>query len=97
MPPAASTAVAPAPHRARWQRDALGLSLTAAGVVVAATGGALFGVAEVRFDHSARSYQDYVDARSAPTLYALGIGGLALGGALVVAGVVRLAVVGAHR
>jgi hypothetical protein len=64
---------------------------------VAATGAALFGVAETRLDDAAAGYQMYADARSAPTLQAIGIGGLALGGVLVVAGVVRLAVVGARR
>jgi len=98
MPPPTTTAVAPSPPRAhRWQRDALGLSLVGVGVAAAATGGALFGVAESRLVDAADSYQQYADARNAPTLRAVGIGGLALGGALVVAGVVRLAVVGARR
>ena len=57
----------------------------------------LFGVAQTRLDDAANGYQQYADARSAPTLRAVGIGGLALGGALVVAGVVRLVVVGARR
>ena len=97
VPPATPTAVAPAPRRHRWQRDALGLSLVGVGVAAAATGGALFGVAESRLDAAADSYQMYADARSAPTLRAVGIGGLALGGVLVVIGVVRLAIVGARR
>jgi tetratricopeptide (TPR) repeat protein len=98
VPPSTPTAVAPAPAPLnRWQHDALGLSLVGVGVAAVATGGALFAVAETRLNDAAGSYQQYADARSAPTLQAVGIGGLALGGALVVAGVVRLAVVGARR
>jgi len=93
--PAPTTVASSPPHRKRWQRDALGLSLVGVGVAVAATGGALFGVAESRLDAAAASYQDYADARSAPILRAVGIGGLGFGGVLVVIGVVRLALVGA--
>ncbi len=95
--PSMPTIVAPPPPRARWRHDALGLSLIGVGVAAAATGAALFGVAETRLDDAADGYQQYADARGAPTLRAVGIGGLALGGVLVVAGVVRLAVVGARH
>lgn len=98
VPGSTSTAVAPAPaRRNRWQRDAVGLSLVGVGLAAVATGGTLLGVAEARLNDAAASYQQYADARGAPTLQAVGIGGLALGGVLVVAGVVRLAVVGARR
>jgi tetratricopeptide (TPR) repeat protein len=95
--PAPTTVASAPPRRARWQHDALGLSLLGAGAAVAITGGVLFGVAESRLDAAGDGYQQYADARSAPTLRAVGIGGLALGGVLVVVGVVRLALVGARR
>lgn len=95
--PAPTTVASAPPHRARWQRDALGLSLLGVGVAAAATGGALFGVAESRLNAAADSYQAYSDARGASTLRAVGIGGLALGGVLATIGVVRLAIVGARH
>jgi tetratricopeptide (TPR) repeat protein len=95
--PAPTTVASAPPHRARWQRDALGLSLLGVGAAAAVTGGVLFGVAESRLDAAAGSYQQYADAQSAPTLRGVGIAGLALGGVLVTVGVVRLAVVGARH
>ncbi len=93
-PAAPAPAAAPS---ARWSRDALGLSLGGIGIAGAAVGGALMGVAHARGAAAGGSYQAYADARSAPTWWTAGVVTLAVGGALVVAGVVRLAIVAARR
>ena len=77
-----------------WRRDPLGASLTALGLAGLAAGGALVGVAVNQLDHAGDSYQRYADARSAPTLRTAGLVTLSVGGALVVAGVLRWALVG---
>jgi tetratricopeptide (TPR) repeat protein len=94
--PAPRPPAPPAAAAARWYRDALGLSLVGVGLAGGAAGGALAGIAHARLDAAGDSYQKYADARSAPTLWTAGIVTVSVSGALIVAGAVRLAVVGAR-
>ncbi|HEX9100895.1 MAG TPA: tetratricopeptide repeat protein, partial [Polyangia bacterium] len=94
--PAAPVATPSPPTRARWYRDSLGWALVGGGLAVGAGGGVLLGVAHARLDAAADSYQRYADARTAPAQWTSGVVTASLGGALVVVGVVRLAVVAAR-
>src|SRR5205807_10031921 len=80
-----------------WHRDALGWSLTAVGLAGIAAGGALVGVARARADAAGDSYQQFADARNAPTLWTGGIVTLAAGGALTLGSIIRFGVVAARR
>jgi tetratricopeptide (TPR) repeat protein len=98
LPPPPVPLVQPAPpHRGPWIADPLGVTLSVAGLAGVAAGGALLGIAELRLDDAANSYQQYADARSAPTLWIGGVVALAAGGALILGGIVRYAVVAKHR
>lgn len=103
-PPAPKPAPAPTPApaarqpaRPHWTHDALGWSLLGAGAAAGAAGGALMGVAHARLDAAGDGYQQYADAQGAPTLWTAGVITVSVGGALVVGGVVRLAVVAARE
>ena len=96
-PVAAPPAPAPAARRARWSHDAVGWSLVGVGLAAGGAGGAMMGVAHAQLDAAGDSYQRYADARDAPTLWTAGVVTVSVGGALVVAGVVRLAVVAARE
>jgi hypothetical protein len=80
-----------------WHRDPLGATTLALGLVGVAAGGVLLGVAAWRLDGASASYQQYADARGAPTLWTAGVVTLAVGGALVATGVIRFAVLGSRR
>lgn len=88
------------PARARpAARDAWGHALTWSGVAVAGVGAGLLGEAHHRRaeGEEARDEQAYRDAlQGAPALSRAGIGLLAGGGALVVAGVIHFAIVAAR-
>jgi tetratricopeptide (TPR) repeat protein len=93
-PPVAATVRArPRP----WYRDSVGWTLTASGVAAIAAGGALVGVARARLDASNDSYQSYADAQTAPALWTGGIVALSVGGAILIGGIIRLAVVAARH
>jgi hypothetical protein len=87
----------PPPRRPPWYRDAIGDTLTVLGLAVIGGGAAVWGVAEQQIDF-ARSQSNYgafveqaLSHPYAPTERAIGIGAVAAGGALVVAGIVRYA------
>ncbi len=92
--------VDPAPPRpASWRRDAAGWSLVAIGLAASAAGAALLGVAAATdADAPDRpSHQGFRDAIARAQLeQRAGIGVLAAGGALLLGGVIRLAVVAAR-
>lgn len=86
----------PAPKPRVWWRDAAGHALLWSGVAIAATGGGLLGEGLARRNRAedADSEEEYRDARKGgETLYLVGIPLLSVGGALVIASIVRFAVV----
>jgi len=99
--PASTTPPPPSPPsrptRARWSHDALGWSLVAVGLAAGGAGGAMMGVAHARLDEAGDSYQAYADAAGAPALWTAGVVTVSVGGALVVGGVVRLAIIAARE
>lgn len=88
-----------APSRPTWRRDAAGWSLFATGLAAAAVGAGLLGAAAAT-DGDAASQPDHQRFRDAIARAQLeqraGIGVLAAGGALLLGGVVRLAIVAAR-
>jgi tetratricopeptide (TPR) repeat protein len=83
----------PPPPKRSWIRDPLGGVLTAIGLAGVATGGALIGVARDEGAHAGDSYQRYADAQNAPALWTGGVVTLSVGGALILGGIIRYAVV----
>ena len=78
----------------KWYHDPVGGVLTGLGVAGVAAGGALLGVSASRAGDvgTEDTNQDYLDARrSATTLRNAGAGVLSVGGALLIAGIVRYA------
>jgi hypothetical protein len=99
-PPSRATPPRDLPSRERWRRDPVGWSLVGVGAAALATGGALVGVAAWRDDRAEGSgtHQDFLDEVDRALLeQRIGIGLLAAGGAIAVAGAVRLAIVGRGR
>jgi tetratricopeptide (TPR) repeat protein len=86
-------APAPPPKRSSWIRDPLGGVLTTIGLAGVATGGALIGVARDEGAHAGDSYQRFADAQNAMSLWTGGVVSLSVGGALILGGIVRYAVV----
>ena len=79
-----------------WYKDPVGGVLVGIGVAGVVTGGALMGVASSRAKSvgDADTNQDYVDAKdSAKTLNTGGVVALSVGGALLVGGIIRYAIV----
>jgi hypothetical protein len=102
-PPVVSTPERDAPPveapRKSVAKDALGHALVWPGVAVLGAGAAMLGVAHTQGDHAdeaadEQAYRDRLGA--APELSQAGIALAAVGGALVVAGIVRFAVLGAR-
>jgi tetratricopeptide (TPR) repeat protein len=92
-----TTREAPAPSRS-WARDPLAISLTAIGVAGLAAGATMVGVARVEASQAGDSYQQFADARNAPSLWTGGVVTLSVGGALIAGAVIRWAVLAArHR
>jgi tetratricopeptide (TPR) repeat protein len=90
---AAVQAPTPPPHRP-FYKDALGMTLAGAGVGAAIAGGALLLDAALTADHSRGTLQQFNDALpGAQTMRTAGIVLTAGGGALLIAGVIRLALV----
>ena len=82
-----------------WTRDGLGHGLFWPGVALIATGAALVPIAEQRAAaaHEEGSERRYLDAlERASSMRAAGITTLAVGGALLLAGTIRFAVVAAR-
>ena len=82
-----------APH---WARDGLGLGLSVGGLALSGVGAALLGVAHGRKARaldagSEQGYRDAIDG--APVMSQVGIGVLCAGGAAIVSGVIRYAIV----
>lgn len=95
-PPPAVDPPPPAPQPRPWFRDPAGHALLWSGVAIAATGGGLLGEGLARRQRAevADSEEEYRDARrGGETLYLVGIPLLSVGGALVIASIVRFAVV----
>lgn len=95
-PAAAPPADEPEPPRTHWARDPLGGALVGAGVAVLAIGGGLYGQAHLdaraaRQAQDVLTYGEHIDR--AYTLSRVGLPLMITGGALVVGGVVRWAVV----
>lgn len=95
-PPPVEPAVVAAPaDQPRWYRDPLGGVLVGVGAAAAVTGGALLGVsyasADVPPDESERGYDDR--STSVRRLSIAGISMLAAGGALLIGGTIRYALV----
>ena len=89
----------PKPAPPRWSRDSWGLGLTGAGVVAVGIGAGFLVAAEVALGDArdAATYSDYASHRStAGTRLDVAVGALAIGGALVTAGVSRLLLVRRH-
>lgn len=98
-PTVAAVRVAEVPRPARWYRDGLGLGLAGSGVAVLVAGSVLFlhGRSTVDDIAAARSYDDFArtahDGSGAETQQTVGVAMMAVGGALVAAGVVRAVLV----
>lgn len=95
-PTPATTTDEPTPTRP-WYRDPWGGVLVGAGVAVAATGGVLVGVAHARADDAGDAPDDRAfgdELQGARRLETGGAIALGVGGALLVAGIVRWAVLG---
>jgi tetratricopeptide (TPR) repeat protein len=81
----------------RWSRDVLGGVLVGVGAAFVGTGGALWGVGEQKIEtiNGAQTYVDFsrlsAGGDAAEAERAVGISGVAIGGALVVAGAIRWA------
>ena len=89
--------VPPPPSPRPWYTDALGGALSASGVVVAAVGFGLYGRARVLENNADESdnVQDYGDTiERASTLSQAGLALVGIGGAVLLGGVIRYAVVG---
>jgi tetratricopeptide (TPR) repeat protein len=96
-PPPVVTAPRPVIITHSWYRDPAGGVLVGTGVAALAAGGALVGIAHARGDDAANGYQQYADARNAPALWTGGIVTIAVGGALVLAGVLRYGLHARHK
>ena len=84
----------PPPVHRPFYKDALGMTLAAVGVGAALAGGGLLLDAALTVDHSRGTLQQFDDALpGAQTMRTAGIVLTAAGGALVVAGVIRLSLV----
>ncbi len=98
MPAPPPAVVASAPNR-RWQPDVAGAALTAVGLAVAGTGGALWGVGEsgVQAANAAPRYDQFVAmaaaGRTAESERLAGILTFSAGAALLLSGIIRFAVV----
>lgn len=90
---ASSSAPSVASGPRSWSRDPLGGSAVAIGLAGVVAGGVMVGLARSRLDVARDSYQQYSDARGWPGVWTGGVVSMAVGGALVVLGVVRYAVV----
>ena len=89
-----------APPPRRWWRDPAGHALGWTGLAIAGVGGGLLGEGLARRQRGARADDEdgYRDARrGGPALLHAGIPLLSIGGALVLASVIRFAVVGSSR
>ena len=87
-------APAPPPPRRPFYKDALGMTLAAVGIGAALAGGGLLLDASLTVDHSRGTLQQFNDALpGAQTMRTAGIVLTAAGGALLVAGVIRLSLV----
>lgn len=84
----------PAPHR-RWDRDPAGGALVGTGLALVAGGAVLWGVGESAIEsiNASTRYDDFAIRTAqyggAEPERAVGIAGVAVGGALVIAGIVR--------
>jgi tetratricopeptide (TPR) repeat protein len=97
-PPVPATPTPPPPPRRPFYRDALGMSLAGVGVGGALAGAGLLIAAPLTVQHSRASLQQFDDALGrAQTMRTAGIVLVAGGGALVIAGVIRLALVARGR
>ncbi|MBI5477596.1 MAG: hypothetical protein HY906_02000, partial [Deltaproteobacteria bacterium] len=90
----------PRPRRAPWYTDVLGDSLTGGGLAVAIVGAAVWGVGRdsARKANSASTYDAWVShSDGAVAMQRAGVALLSVGGALIVAGVVRYVLRPARR
>jgi hypothetical protein len=95
-PPTKSVVDRPSTPRVRWQRDPAGWSLVATGLGAIAASSVLLGIAAWRSDgaEGRGNHQAFRDAITRARLEQnVGFAVLAVGGALVVGGIVRLALV----
>ena len=93
-PTVVATPAPPPPPRRPFYRDALGMSLAGVGVAAALAGGGLLIGAPLTVQHSRDNLQQFDDALGrAQTMRTAGIVLVASGGALVIAGAIRLALV----
>jgi tetratricopeptide (TPR) repeat protein len=99
-PPASAPAEQPRPRRAPWYQDVLGDALTGGGLALAITGFAVWGVGRdsATKANSASTYGAWASSSDgAMTMQRAGVALLSVGGALVVAGVVRYVLRPARR
>jgi hypothetical protein len=98
--PGASQPAEASPRRAPWYRDVLGDSLAGGGLALAIAGAAVWGVGrgEAKKANSASTYDAWVShSDGAMALQRAGVAVLSVGGALIVAGVVRYVLRPARR